>query len=269
MRRRSLRLSNGSLLGRPPGEGSPYLLTGLLKCGLCGGGMEVLSSKSGGRRTFHYKCYAARRKGPTACTNKLPAPMADADAAVLRSVESTLMHPDVVARALAYAEAALLEDRSAGQREAIESDLSECEKAMRRLTAAIAKGGELEPLMAALQTHERQRTELRARLAAIDAEPAAAFIDPVAVRRQLKDYLRDWQGLLLGHVGQAQQVLRRLVVGRLTFTPQKGGFYAFKGIGTVRPLLGNAIRLLASPTGVPGSRANPYVVAGSVIRRAA
>ena len=78
--------------------------------------------------------------------------------------------------------------------------------------------------------------DLRARLAALDAEPRTTALDPVAVRQQLKGYLRDWQGLLLGHLGQAQQVLRWLVVGRLTFTPQKGGFYAFAGTGTVRPL---------------------------------
>ena len=74
-------------------------------------------------------------------------------------------------------------------------------------------------------------------------------LDPAAVRQQLKGYLRDWQSLLLGHVGQAQQVLRRLVIGRLVFTPQEGGFYTFVGKGTVRPLLGNVVRMLASPTG--------------------
>ena len=41
-RTRALRLHDGRLMGRPPGEGSPYLLTGLLVCAVCGGGMEVL-----------------------------------------------------------------------------------------------------------------------------------------------------------------------------------------------------------------------------------
>jgi hypothetical protein len=86
-------------------------------------------------------------------------------------------------------------------------------------------------------------------LTALDAEPRQEAIDPATVRQQLKDYLKDWRGLLLGHVGQAQQVLRRLVVGRLTFTPREDGFYAFTGKGTVRPLLGGVIRNVASPTG--------------------
>ena len=59
---------------------------------------------------------------------------------------------------------------------------------------------------------------------------------------QLEGYLVDWQGLLRGHVRQAQQVLRRLVKGRLTFTPHAGTFgkrpfYSFEGVGTYRPLI--------------------------------
>jgi DNA invertase Pin-like site-specific DNA recombinase len=196
MHKRTLRRANGRLIGRPPGEGSPYLLTGLLACGVCGGGMEVLSSASGGRRQFHYRCYVARRKGPACCTNKLPAPMTDADAAVLGAVERTLLHPDVLAQALAYAEAAIAADRSADQRDALEADLAATEAAIRRLTAAIVAGGELAALVDALQTYERRRTELAARLEIVRS-PKPAF-DPAEVRRTLKGYLHDWQGLLRG-----------------------------------------------------------------------
>ena len=61
--------------------------------------------------------------------------------------------------------------------------------------------------------------------------------DATEVRAELRRYLVDWQKLLRGHVHQAQQVLRRLIVGRLTFTP-KGKHYTFAGVGTVKPLLG-------------------------------
>jgi hypothetical protein len=54
---------------------------------------------------------------------------------------------------------------------------------------------------------------------------------------ELRGYLTDWRGLLRGHVGQAQQVLQRLIAGRLTMTP-KGKHYTFAGVGTVKPLLG-------------------------------
>jgi hypothetical protein len=58
------------------------------------------------------------------------------------------------------------------------------------------------------------------------------------------------RGLLRANIQQGQQVLRRLIVGRLTFTPQPGGYYTFSGCGTVEPLLAGVIRNLASPTGL-------------------
>ncbi|HYN07173.1 MAG TPA: recombinase family protein [Vicinamibacterales bacterium] len=246
-RARTLRMHNGQLRGRPPGEGSPYLLTGLLTCGVCGGGMEVLSSASGGRRRFHYRCYVARRKGPACCTNTLPAPMADADAAVLRAVEDTLLHPAVVERAIQYAETEVARQRSAGREDALAAERDTVQAAIRRLTAAIATGGELAPLVEALQLHERQRVELEAQLTSLRT-PCTTF-DPAGVRQQLKKYVVDWKKLLRAQVGQAQQALRRLVVGRLTFTPHPAGHYTFNGTGTVRPLLSGVVRNLASPTG--------------------
>jgi hypothetical protein len=118
------------------------------------------------------------------------------------------------------------------------------------LTAAVASGGDLPTLVAALEMQERQRTELRARL---ETAPKPE-LNSAAVRAQLESYLVNWQRLLRGHVYQAQQILRRLVVGRITMTPQKvGGFgksyYSFAARGTMRPLLGGTIRLLASPSG--------------------
>lgn len=62
-----------------------------------------------------------------------------------------------------------------------------------------------------------------------------------ALRRTLQGYLADWQGLLRGNVQQAQQILRRLVVGRLKMIPEERGFYRFEGTGTVKPLLSGAV----------------------------
>src|SRR4051812_44410364 len=100
---------------------------------------------------------------------------------------------------------------------------------MRRLSAAIAKGGELEALVGALETHERQRAELESKLEALRAPQPT--IDTAEVRQQLHGYLKDWQKLLLGHVGQAQQVLRRLIIGRLTFTAAGRRLLRFLGEG--------------------------------------
>jgi hypothetical protein len=105
-------------------------------------------------------CYVARRKGPACCKNKLPAPTDVTDAAVLCSIERALLHPGVVERALRHAERAITKARTGGDRDALQPQLTDTRKAMRRLSRAIAYGDELEALVTALQTHERQRADV-------------------------------------------------------------------------------------------------------------
>jgi hypothetical protein len=131
--------------------------------------------------------------------------------------------PAVVERALARAEAAITRVRAVDRLDGLEEDLADTEKAIRQLTKAIVKGGELDSLAATLQTYEQRRREIEARLAALREPPID--IDAPAVRRRLRGYLGDWQGLLRGQVHQAQQALRRLVKGRLMFTPTSDGYY--------------------------------------------
>jgi DNA invertase Pin-like site-specific DNA recombinase len=245
MRTRALRLSDGRLLGRPPGEGARYLLTGLVRCGLCGGTFEAMSRASGKRRAFVYGCAVHRRKGDSICQNALVVPMAAADVAILEAVESTLLDPAVVARAFSYAIEALEAERSTERRDAIGADLAAAERAVARLTAAIAEGGELSPLVEALRTQEARRQELRARLATLTTP---AFRKPRDGREQLERHLVDWRGLLRANVEQGQQALRRLIDGRITFTP-RDDHYEFRGTGTVQPMLAGVVQKLASPTG--------------------
>ncbi len=45
--------------------------------------------------------------------------------------------------------------------------------------------------------------------------------DPRGLRVEIRGWLRDWQGLLEGEPAQARQVLRKLLVGRLVWTPER------------------------------------------------
>ncbi len=111
-------------------------------------------------------------------------------------------------------------------------------------------------LVTALERYERRREDLHARLDILRA-PQPTY-DPATVRRTLERYLHDWQGLLRGHVHQGQQVLRRLIVGRLNFVPTEDGYYTFSGTGTVQPLLSGVVRNWASPTGRTETYGEPY-----------
>jgi hypothetical protein len=108
---------------------------------------------------------------------------------VLQVVENAILDPRVIARALDYAEAQILRDRSGDQREALTAELADVDAGMKRLTAVIVAGGELASLITALDTYDRRHKDLLARLAALRTPQLA--LDPDSVRQQLESYVVD------------------------------------------------------------------------------
>jgi hypothetical protein len=98
-----------------------YLLTGLLKCGMCGAGMEVRRQKHGRVRVTIVHCSAHWRKGKNICRNSRTAIMADVEVAVLASIQHTLLDPDVIEEAIRRAAARLACDDGSADKHAARS----------------------------------------------------------------------------------------------------------------------------------------------------
>src|SRR5262249_27506289 len=61
-------------------------------------------------------------------------------------------------------------------------------------------------------------------------------LDTADLTANLRNRLTDWQGLLQRQTPEARQILRRLLVGRLVFTPKQDGigrYYEFVGQGSI------------------------------------
>ena len=87
-----LRGTKGDLWGRPASTlNSKYLLTGLIKCGLCGGSLYVRSCKDGW--ALFYGCTNHHLRGNTVCTNAMLIPMEAANAVVLQVFKQEVIHP--------------------------------------------------------------------------------------------------------------------------------------------------------------------------------
>ena len=69
----------------------PTLLTGLLKCGICGGSMTLATGKSG--RYKYYKCTSRKNKGNYACTSA-NLPMEKLDELVLNRLANKVFAPE-------------------------------------------------------------------------------------------------------------------------------------------------------------------------------
>ena len=92
-----LRGTKGQLWGRPTGGvESKYLLPGLARCGVCGGGLYVKSRSQGTRRAYFYGCSSFHRRGSTVCPNGRELPMRQTDEAVLSAVLEDFLDPELI-----------------------------------------------------------------------------------------------------------------------------------------------------------------------------
>jgi len=213
-----LRSTKGAAWGRPvDGAESRYLLTGLARCGQCGCGMVVRSRHHGRQRSFRYVCGGYHLRGKMICSNSLEAPIDEADEAILSDVEAFVLNPAVLTRAIRWA----LDKRSPTNRhaEAERQRLTDEHHAVTgeidNLTRALAVGGDLSSLVAALRRAEEQRQGLDRALSALDAHMAltpatAADLEAVALSK-----VAEWRATLRQAVPEARGVLRRLLTDRV------------------------------------------------------
>lgn len=255
-----LRTQGGRLWGRPPsGLAGKYLLTGLARCGVCGGGLEVRSRSHGRRREFFYSCSSFYRRGPEVCPNRYEIPMRSADAVVTETLLEELLTPDRLAVVLErlLARAAAERDTPNITRVDLERQLAEVERVLDRLTAAVAAGGDIPALIEAIKTQDVRRRPLQARLEELRRAPVSF---DGALERRLRAAVEEWRAVLGRQVGQARQIVAKLLADRLTFTPEcqegRRGF-RFQATGTVAKLVAGVIpdelaslRAVASPRGM-------------------
>jgi hypothetical protein len=239
--------TGGRAFGRPAnGVASPYLLTGLGACAVCGGSMAVLKRAHGSpgnrRQVPFYGCMTRHLRGDAICHNALEVLLEAADTAVLTAVERDVLSVEVVETALHKALAALQAPHaSEDARHTLREELAQLEAEIARLAQAIASGGDIPALVRAMQERERRCSRLKDELAAVGQTMVRA--EPADVARALhvmRAALTDWQGMLRQETAPARRALQALLQGRLIFTPQDCNgerFYTFEGVGTIRPVI--------------------------------
>jgi site-specific DNA recombinase len=230
---RYLRTPDGRLQGKPA-RNARYLLSGLARCATCGGGMEVFKRWSD--KANVYGCATHRRKGPSICANSAVIEMGTADAAVLAVVEQAL-DPELLSAVVDRTAQKLA--GQAHRRAQLEAECTSLEAEIRRLTAAIAAGGDLAPLVEALRERESRRQRVEQELKA-----RSATFDRGKLRQALQRHAKDWRAMLRRRAENARAILRKFVAERFVFTPNPAGGYLFKGEGDLGLLL-----QMASPTG--------------------
>jgi len=175
--------------------------------------------------------------------------MDTADHAVLASVEHDLLRPEIVERAIELAIDELRPDRDTlGRRRAdILAEIRRLDKELSRLTSAVASGGELPALLAALKERQASRDRCERALIELDATARIGQREFSRLEREIRHRLADWRAMLRREVPEAREILRNLIVGRIVFTPRpETRLYEFSGRGS----LGRLLAETASPVSV-------------------
>jgi site-specific DNA recombinase len=237
-----LRRMNGRLIGRPSGADveSPYLLSGIAECGLCGGSLVAMTRSHGKRRVSYYGCLRFHKRGLHACRNGLQIRQDALDAAVVDVLVKAL-EPDVLAEAVRSAVTELQADHAAliARRSIVIGELATIANRERRLLDALVDGdadASATAIRARLREELSRRDALTTELERLDATP---MLDADAVVADVQARAADLRGLLARHVTQARQVVRLLLEGRLVCQPfedenERG--YSFTATGTYRRL---------------------------------
>jgi DNA invertase Pin-like site-specific DNA recombinase len=235
-----LRGTDGHLWGRPAdGHESKYLLTGLSRCGLCGGTLIVRSRAHGSpghrRRVYFYACSPFHHRGKTVCPNSLEMRLQDAEEAVLAALERELLDPEILEAAMtrAAARVAAPPEDITTRRHTLEIARTHTEAALARLTQAVAEGGTVATLLQAIRDQERRLDRIRAELEDLD-RPRVVPLSLAQLMALARTKADEWQTLLRKHAPIARQMVRKLVEGRILFTPDREQRrYTFRMTGTL------------------------------------
>lgn len=219
-RKKYLRATGGRSYGRPSGGVVPkYLLTGFLRCGTCGGGFFVKTRDHGKRRSFRYACSSYHKRGASACSNRLEAPLESTDELVLSLFEEEMLCPEVVDAVVDRAARAILESGDTTERRRrLRREAEGIEKELSRLTAAVAAGGHLDTLIAAIRDRERGRAAIEQALEAL-ARSSPIKTSSADLRRRLGERLQNWRTLLREQVSSGRDILSTLLAEKVVMTP--------------------------------------------------
>jgi site-specific DNA recombinase len=247
-----LRGTEGRRFGRPAiGNPSPYLLTNLASCALCGDALRVRTRSHGSSRARFYGCAGYHDRG--VCGNNQDIPMADADGVVIEALLDDLITPDIIADAVDGALALVAGDDGVEHRRRglLEQEVGKVERERTRLSEAIAAGGELSGLLEALRAREGRLTALRTELAAISQPRGCQAFDAQRVRKELLALGQQWRQVLIEGPEHARPIIAKLLTGRVTFRPLERRRWQLRGKGTLAGLFERVVfpAGMASPTG--------------------
>jgi site-specific DNA recombinase len=206
-----------------------YLFSGLLVCGVCGSGMTITGSNSGGTRPI-YGCFAHRFRGASVCSNSVYIHQPLLEQQLINGITNRILRPDMLEYVLTRFSEKLhqhvnemqkLARDTAAQSSELHIKFDELTRQAENIADAIAANGHRHSptLLSRLSVIEAEIEALENRFAqsqSIDETP----VSPEELRKFIVEKANDFQSLLLGDPVLAKDALRKHV-RELVLTPRQ------------------------------------------------
>jgi site-specific DNA recombinase len=191
-----------------------YLFSGLMRCGVCGGGFSKISAA-------HFGCSTTRNKGETVCGNRLTIRRDALEATVVDGLRSQLMDPGLfkVFADEFTAEWNRLQAEAGANLSRLRSEKERVCRQIDRLVDALADGESAAPLTGRLRELEKRRLELERELKTA-AAPAPRLHPNIA--EVYRGKVAELHGALMAEdAGPARELIRGLVEA-IVLIPENG-----------------------------------------------
>jgi site-specific DNA recombinase len=206
------RLRRSRLPGRHQGRQPRHLLSGILRCGQCGGPMVVIDR-------YRYGCATAKDRGT--CTSTVRFPRVPAEAALLTGIKRDLLSEAMFQRFQREAAATL--KKAAPDGDAAKRRLVDAEREVANLVTALRAGIITPSTKAALQDAERGVDAARAQLVQLQRYQPAQFLPRAReVWKRMVATLED-SGR---NVSGAREAIRELVGDTIVVHEKAGDLFA-------------------------------------------
>ncbi|WP_090757226.1 recombinase family protein [Paracoccus chinensis] len=195
-----------------------FLLTGLMKCGCCGGGFSTIAKD-------RFGCSNSRNKGTSVCANRTGISRQDLEGRILTLLSERLMDPDLVkAFAAEYiAERNRLAINHVDDRATKQKELAKVIRDQDVLVNAILAGTPAERIKDRMAQLERRQKQLETDLAATPAPASPTWLHPRIADTYHERIRRLISGLTEPETeSEARETIRGLI-DRIVITPEPTG----------------------------------------------
>jgi site-specific DNA recombinase len=184
---------------RRPGSGRPsatgrhvYLVTGLMRCGACGGSMTIISRQIKAQvRYAMFGCTSNHSRGDAVCANRMLVSERKATAAVVGAIQELVSDSTLIERFVEGVQKRLAAKPSDADADAFQVRIREVEGRVRNLTESLAKLGWSDALGLHLKEEETQLAKLKAaRTAARPSRAPLAMPSALEIAGYLGDLVR-------------------------------------------------------------------------------